>query len=198
MIYFRSSLNIRTLRLTLIFFISTNFIGRLILCQDSLSAEIDNEAEGTTKLTTSALEDLKVGVITRKPLLRARQFASGLVKILDGDTFEKEVGKQRNDIEDDVTLKMKFESWTTETPSETTSDSQASLEQSIIPTSEPLTTEDQLACSNSTSGSEKGNQWLEWSTWTQCTDECGGCGTHSRSRLCLTNHPGCVCIGYML
>ncbi|KAI1715292.1 zinc metalloproteinase dpy-31 [Ditylenchus destructor] len=163
---------------------------------DSLSAEIDNEAEGTTKSTTSALEDLKIGVITRKPLLRARQFASGLVKILDGDTFEKDVGKQRNDIEDDVTLKMNFESWTTETStSVATSDSQVTLEQSIIPTNEPFTTENQLACSNSTSGSEKGNQWLEWSAWTACTDECGACGTHSRSRLCLTNHPGCVCIG---
>uniref|UniRef100_A0A0K0FCK1 Uncharacterized protein n=1 Tax=Strongyloides venezuelensis TaxID=75913 RepID=A0A0K0FCK1_STRVS len=38
-------------------------------------------------------------------------------------------------------------------------------------------------------------EWLEWSSWGQCTDSCGSCGIHMRTRICLTTNSTCSCPG---
>uniref|UniRef100_A0A0N4ZW76 Uncharacterized protein n=1 Tax=Parastrongyloides trichosuri TaxID=131310 RepID=A0A0N4ZW76_PARTI len=38
-------------------------------------------------------------------------------------------------------------------------------------------------------------EWLEWSSWGQCTDTCGSCGIHMRTRICLTTNSSCACSG---
>ncbi|CEF60010.1 Thrombospondin, type 1 repeat-containing protein [Strongyloides ratti] len=38
-------------------------------------------------------------------------------------------------------------------------------------------------------------EWLEWSSWGECTDKCGSCGIHMRTRICLTTNSTCACPG---
>ncbi|ETN84676.1 hypothetical protein NECAME_06775 [Necator americanus] len=40
--------------------------------------------------------------------------------------------------------------------------------------------------------------WLAWSEWTTCSDACGSCGVHMRTRTCLTTTTECVCPGHFL
>ncbi|KAL6735917.1 hypothetical protein Aduo_006316 [Ancylostoma duodenale] len=42
---------------------------------------------------------------------------------------------------------------------------------------------------------EKDASWLAWSEWSTCSDECGSCGVHMRTRTCLTMVAGCTCPG---
>ncbi|WKX97150.1 hypothetical protein Q1695_013091 [Nippostrongylus brasiliensis] len=49
--------------------------------------------------------------------------------------------------------------------------------------------------STTISCSEKDASWLAWSEWTTCSDNCGSCGVHMRTRTCLTTVAACICDG---
>nr|CDJ80456.1 Thrombospondin domain containing protein [Haemonchus contortus] len=42
---------------------------------------------------------------------------------------------------------------------------------------------------------ESDASWLAWSEWSTCSDDCGSCGVHMRTRTCLTTNAQCVCEG---
>ncbi|VDO94809.1 unnamed protein product [Heligmosomoides polygyrus] len=37
--------------------------------------------------------------------------------------------------------------------------------------------------------------WLAWSEWSTCSEQCGSCGVHMRTRTCLTTVAKCACEG---
>ncbi|EYC01430.1 hypothetical protein Y032_0107g3795 [Ancylostoma ceylanicum] len=61
------------------------------------------------------------------------------------------------------------------------------------PTQATLTTVATLT--TSATCAERDASWLAWSEWSTCSDECGSCGVHMRTRTCLTMVAGCTCPG---